>query len=50
VPAVFDIADVKTRVERTYNCDVIAVLQHADEMMILASANIFILRVLRTIR
>ena len=37
---------VKTRVERTYNCDVIAVLQHTDELMTLASANIFVLRYL----
>lgn len=44
VPAVFDMADVKTRVERTYNSDVIAVLRHADEMMTLASAEIFVLR------
>jgi MinD-like ATPase involved in chromosome partitioning or flagellar assembly len=44
VPAVFDVADVKTRVEQTYHCDVAAVLPHSDEMMTLASAGIFVQR------
>ncbi|MFQ5657210.1 MAG: MinD/ParA family protein [Candidatus Methylomirabilales bacterium] len=44
VPAVFDVADVKTRVEQTYHSDVAAVLPHSDEMMALASAGIFVLR------
>jgi MinD-like ATPase involved in chromosome partitioning or flagellar assembly len=44
VPAVFDVADVKARVEQTYHCEVAAVLPHSDEMMTLASASIFILR------
>ncbi len=44
VPAVFDVADVKRRVEQTYNCEVAAVLPHSDEMMALASAGIFALR------
>lgn len=44
VPAVFDIGDVKTRVEQTYQCDVAAVLPHSDEMMTLASAGIFVQR------
>ncbi len=44
VPSVFDIADVKARVERTYHCEVVAVLPHAEEMMALASAGIFALR------
>ncbi|HEY3039887.1 MAG TPA: MinD/ParA family protein [Pyrinomonadaceae bacterium] len=44
VPAVFDIADVKARVEQTYHCDVAAVLPHSDEMMVLASAGIFVQR------
>jgi MinD-like ATPase involved in chromosome partitioning or flagellar assembly len=44
VPAVFDAADVKARVEQTYQCDVAAVLPHSDEMMALASAGIFVLR------
>lgn len=44
VPAVFDMAEVKARVEQTYGCPVAAVLPHAEEMMTLASAGIFVLR------
>ena len=44
VPAVFDMAGVKARVEQTYGCPVAAVLPHAEEMMTLASAGIFVLR------
>lgn len=44
VPAVFDVGDVKARVEQTYHCDVAAVLPHSDEMMVLASGGIFVLR------
>jgi MinD-like ATPase involved in chromosome partitioning or flagellar assembly len=43
VPAVFDVDDVRARVEQTYNCEVGAVLPHSDEMMTLASAGIFAL-------
>lgn len=44
VPAVFEVTDVKAKVEQTYHCDVAAVLPHADEMMTLASAGIFAVR------
>lgn len=44
VPAVFDVADVKARVEQTYDCDVVAVLPHSEDMMALASAEVFALR------
>ena len=44
VPSVFDLAKVKSKVERTYGCEVAAVLPHSDEMMVLASAGIFALR------
>jgi MinD-like ATPase involved in chromosome partitioning or flagellar assembly len=44
VPSVFDTNDVKARVEKTYNCEVAAVLPHSDEMMTLASSGIFVLR------
>ena len=44
VPEVFDAAEVRQRVEQTYNCEVAAVLPHSDEMMALASADIFALR------
>jgi MinD-like ATPase involved in chromosome partitioning or flagellar assembly len=43
-PTSFDFAEVKARVEQTYNCEVAAVLPHSDEMMTLASSGIFILR------
>jgi len=44
VPTVFDVADVKTQVEHAYHCEMAAVLPHAEEMMALASAGIFVLR------
>lgn len=44
VPAVFDTNDVRARVEQTYRCEVAAVLPHADEMMALASSDLFVLR------
>jgi septum site-determining protein MinD len=44
VPTSFNMADVKAQVERQYDCDVAAVLPHSDEMMILASAGVFVLR------
>ncbi len=44
VPTSFNFAEVKARVEQTYNCEVAAVMPHADEMMILASSGIFALK------
>ena len=44
VPSVFDFDEVISMVERTYTCDVAAVLPHSDEMMALASTGIFVLR------
>ncbi len=43
-PPACDFAEVKTRVERTYNCEVAAVLPHSDEMLGLASNGLFALR------
>jgi septum site-determining protein MinD len=43
-PASLDFADVKKRVESTYNCTVGAVMPHSDEMMSLASSGLFVLR------
>jgi MinD-like ATPase involved in chromosome partitioning or flagellar assembly len=43
-PSVFDLAEVKSRVEQSYHCEVAAVLPYSDEMMVLASADIFALR------
>lgn len=43
MPASFDFVQVKKTVEETYQCEVAAILPHADEMMILQSAGIFAL-------
>jgi septum site-determining protein MinD len=43
-PQVFDFGEVEDHVEKTYDCEVAAVLPHADEMMVLSSAGIFALR------
>lgn len=43
VPQVFNSAEVKDRVERTYRCEVAAVLPHSDELMALASSGLFCL-------
>lgn len=43
-PMTLDFDDVKGRVEKTYNCNVAAVLPHSDEMMTLASAGVFVTR------
>jgi MinD-like ATPase involved in chromosome partitioning or flagellar assembly len=44
VPQALNPADVRARVEQTYNCEVAGVFPHSDEMMILGSAGIFVLR------
>ncbi len=44
VPQVFNTAEVKARVERTYNCEVAAVLPHSDDLMALASSGLFVLK------
>jgi septum site-determining protein MinD len=43
-PESFGAAEVKARVERTYNCEVAAVLPHSDELMTLASSGIFVVQ------
>jgi MinD-like ATPase involved in chromosome partitioning or flagellar assembly len=43
-PSAFDFDEVKRRVESAYDCEVAAVLPHADEMMTLASGGIFVVR------
>jgi septum site-determining protein MinD len=43
-PDVFDSGDVKQQVEATYQCPVAAVLPHSDDLMILSSRGIFVLR------
>jgi MinD-like ATPase involved in chromosome partitioning or flagellar assembly len=44
VPAAFDPAAVRERVAQTFDCAVAGVLPHADEIMALASAEMFVLR------
>jgi MinD-like ATPase involved in chromosome partitioning or flagellar assembly len=44
LPAAFDAQEVKSRVERIYNCPVAGVLPHSDEMMALASSGVFVAR------
>ncbi len=44
VPAAFDAAAVQARVEEAYGCEVAAVLPHSDDMMVLASAGVFVTR------
>jgi MinD-like ATPase involved in chromosome partitioning or flagellar assembly len=44
VPSAFDSAQVKAKVEQTYDCPVAAVLPHSDQLMALASSGIFALR------
>jgi MinD-like ATPase involved in chromosome partitioning or flagellar assembly len=43
-PLILDPEMVKTKVEQTYGCEVVAVLPHSDELMNLASEGIFTLR------
>jgi len=43
-PQAFDPGEVKARVEKAYNCPVIAVLPHSDDLMALASSGLFVLR------
>ena len=43
-PPAFDPAQVRTRVEQTFECEVAAILPFAEEMMNLASTGIFALR------
>ncbi len=43
-PQSLNFPEIKAQVERTYNCEVGAILPHSDEMMVLASEGIFVLR------
>jgi len=44
VPSVYDTADVKQRVDQTYDAEVAAVLPHSDSMMALGSSKIFAIK------
>jgi septum site-determining protein MinD len=43
IPGVFKLDEVKTQVEKTYECEVAALMPHSDEMMILGSSSVFVL-------
>jgi len=43
-PQSYDFDDIRARVEQIYQCDVVAVIPHSDEMMTLASSGIFALK------
>lgn len=40
-PAMFNLDEVQERVEKTYGCEVAAVIPHSDDLMVLASSSIF---------
>jgi MinD-like ATPase involved in chromosome partitioning or flagellar assembly len=44
MPTAYDAAEVKARVQRIYNCEVATVIPHSDDLMMLASAGLFVLR------
>jgi len=44
IPEVFDFDSTRTRAEELYECPVAAILPHSDDMMALASSDIFSLR------
>jgi MinD-like ATPase involved in chromosome partitioning or flagellar assembly len=43
-PQVYDMDDIKARVESIYNSEVAAVLPHSDELMALASEGVFVVK------
>ncbi|MCB2179519.1 MinD/ParA family protein [bacterium] len=44
VPDVFDFDQIKRTVEKTYNTEVAALIPHSDEMMILGSSSLFVVK------
>lgn len=42
VPPFFDLNELKTKIEATYDASVVGVLPHSDEMMVLASSGLFV--------
>ena len=44
MPAVFDAAAVKKRVESAYACEVAGIIPHSDDLMVLASSSVFSLK------
>lgn len=44
IPEVFNLDEVKQMVEETYSCEVAALLPHSDEMMVLGSSDVFVIK------
>lgn len=44
VPDVFDFDEVRSKISKTYDCEVAALMPHSDDMMILGSSGIFSLK------
>ena len=44
VPALFELNHVRDQVQSTFECEIAAVIPHADEMMALASSGVFAMR------
>lgn len=44
IPQIFNLNDVKETVEKSYSTEVAALLPHSDEMMILGSSDVFVLK------
>jgi septum site-determining protein MinD len=42
IPEVFKLNEVKAQVEKTYDCEVAALMPHSDEMMVLGSSAVFV--------
>ncbi|MEM1278604.1 MAG: MinD/ParA family protein [Cyanobacteria bacterium P01_D01_bin.6] len=42
VPQFFELDELKAKIEATYGADVVGVLPHSDEMMVLASSGLFV--------
>ncbi|MEN8242907.1 MAG: MinD/ParA family protein [Chloroflexota bacterium] len=44
IPNIFNLDEVKQQVESTYNCEVAALMPHSDEMMVLGSSDVFVIK------
>ena len=44
IPQVFDLGDIKKQVEEHYKAEVAALLPHSDNMMVLGSSDVFVLK------
>ena len=44
VPGAFDPSEIRHKVSEAYGCEVIGILPHEDELMALASAEMFTIR------